>query len=426
MPVGSRRRFLTSSALGAIAAPWIGSKYVHAAGTDTIRLGLVGCGGRGLGATKQALATGRDVRLVAIGDVFESRIKSALPRLKQNPKSQVDLPPERVFLGFDAYQKVIDSDVDVVILTTPPGFRPLHFDAAVKAGKHVFMEKPLAVDAPGVRQVLAAAKIAKQKRLKVGVGFQHRHDPRCQQAVQRIQDGAIGDLTHSEAFYRTSGIWCRSRQRGQTEMEFQINNWFYFVWIGGGQNVEQNSHGIDVCHWIHGGPPASAVATGGRKERIGSDHGEVFDHLVVDYKFSDGVEMHSDCCHLSNIPKKVGVFVQGSSGTSDVYQGTITGAQAWQYSGPSNTAYQAEQDALFAAIREDTAFDEAEGGAISTLMAIMGRMAAYEKKEITWDAALNSQELYAPTRFAMNADPPTLPDKFGDYKVPARGRIIST
>jgi predicted dehydrogenase len=425
-PRQTRRQFLRTSAKAAAAGTVVSqlpiSRFAHAAGSDTIRLGLIGCGRRGTGVATDALNVGPQVRLVAMGDVFEGHIENRLQSLRQKHTSRVDVPRERWFVGFDAYKRVLQSGVDLVIDATPPGFRPLHFEAAVQAGKHVFMEKQSAVDAPGIRKVLAAGQLAKQKSLKVGAGFQFRHDRTVAETVRRVQDSEIGRIRAMEAYYLSGARPGQRREPGQSEMEYQIKNWFNLVWLGGDIIDSLGVHYLNICHWIKGSHPARARGTGGRKERFGPDHGEIFDHFRIEYTYDDGTPLLAECSMFQSGGKRQEARITGTLGTAETRSGRIEGQTNWQYEGAKSEPNVAQQTALLDAIRNDKPFNEAEDGAMSTMIAIMGRMAAYEGREITWDEAINSNETDVPERCAWDMVPPTLPDKFGDYVVPARGK----
>ena len=320
-------------------------RAVHGADSETIRLGLVGCGGRGVGAVKDVLTVDPGVRLVAVADVFADRTQLAIKTLAGDVsvRSRIDVPTSRQFVGFDAYQALLGSGVDVVILATPSGFRPLHFEAAVNAGVHVYMEKAVAVDAPGVRRVLAANDLATSKGLSVAVGFQRRHEPACAETLARVQAGAIGSVSRMETQFKAKNCWVRTRETGQTEMEYQLRNWFYFVWLSGDMIVEQLTHNLDMCNWAQGGPPARAQGQGGREERMGPDHGEIFDHFVVEYTYADGSALAAEISHLSHNEGKSAVYLHGVNGMADPFQGTITGQTAWKYAGERANPYQNQQ-----------------------------------------------------------------------------------
>jgi predicted dehydrogenase len=421
----SRREFLkTSSVLtaGTVAASTLGiAQSAHAAGDDEIKIALIGCGGRGTGAAEQALSTSGKVKLVALADVFRDRLDGAYNHLSNAKKDLVDVPEERKFTGLDAYQKAIDCGVDMVILTTPPGFRPTHFEAAVNAGKHVFMEKPVATDPAGVRKVLAAAEEAKKKGLGVGVGLQRRHQRNYLETIKRLQDGAIGDIVVARAYWNGQTPWVKPRGPNQTELEYQLRNWYYFVWICGDHIVEQHIHNLDVINWLKGKYPVTANGMGGCQVRKGKDFGETFDHHFVEFTYDDGTKMYSQCRHIPGCWNSVSEHVHGTKGTSNIGGGRIEGENAWRFSGDNPNPYQVEHDDLFASIRSGNPINEAEAGAKSTMTAIFGRMATYSGQELNWDQCLNSTVTYMPENFVWDGPMPSMPDENGLYKVPMPG-----
>lgn len=391
-------------------------------GDDPLRVALVGCGGRGTGAASQALSTAGDVRLVAVADAFSDRLEGCLAQLVERHADRVEVPEDRRFVGFDAFEKAISDDVDVVILATPPGFRPMHFAHAIAQNKHVFMEKPVATDSGGVRMVLEAAKVAQEKNLKVGVGLQRHHQARYLQGIQRVQDGAIGEVNFMRAYWNSGGVWTRPRQAGQTEMEYQMRNWYYFNWLCGDHIVEQHIHNIDVCNWLKGGPPVSARGMGGRQVRTGIDHGEIFDHFAVEYTYADGSVLHSECRHQPQTWSSVSEHAHGSLGTANLSRGMIeAGDNSWRFREDEANPYQVEHDDLFKAIREDLPYNEAENGAAATMTAILGRMVTYSGKQISYADGLVSARSIMPETFAWDANPPTLPDAEGRYPIPTPG-----
>ena len=434
----SRRDVL--KAAGIVAGTAMASSFIarsaHAAADDTVKIALVGAGGRGTGAAAQALSTTGQTKLIAVADAFEDNARNSLETLKGGDVGDKVDVGDRLFHGFDAYQKAIDSGADVIILATPPGFRPMHFEACVKAGKHVFMEKPLAVDAPGVRQVLAAAKVAKEKNLKVGVGLQRHHDPKYQETIKRIHDGAIGDTVLLRVYWNDGGVWVRGRQQGQTEMEYQMRNWYYFNWLCGDHINEQHIHNLDVANWLKHGPPMIAQGQGGRQVRTGIDHGEIYDHHMVEFTYKDGTKMLSQCRHIPGCSNMVDEFAHGTKGDAHVGGGSIRprGGSGWNYGGKGVDPYQVEHDVLFDAIRNNKTHNEAEYGATSTMTAIMGRMATYSGQEIYWDkaaaqaanrpdaaVALDSEVALRPDRYAWDGKPPTLPGPDGRYPIAMPG-----
>jgi predicted dehydrogenase len=397
-----------------------------ARGDDTLKIALVGCGGRGTGAAGQALSTAGNVKLVALADAFQDRLDNSLKSLRAEHADRIDVTPDRCFVGFDAYQKAIDL-CDVAILTTPPGFRPIHFEYAISKNKHVFMEKPVAVDGPGVRRVLAAAELSKQKNLKVGVGLQRHHDPGYIETVKRLQDGAIGDFTLFRVFWCDSGVWVRPRQPDWNEMTYQMRNWYYFVWICGDHIVEQHIHNLDVANWVMNATPARARGQGGRQVRTGIDHGEIFDHHMVEFTYPNGTKMMSLCHHWDDAWSDVSEHAHGTKGVADVggYRIETRGAPEWKFTRPRGDAptnpYQVEHDVFFDAVLNDKPHNEAFYGATSTMTAIMGRMATYSGRDISWEEALNSKLALVPTKYDWDGSPPSLPDKDLRYKIPMPG-----
>ncbi len=426
----SRRDFLKTSATAAVGASVTAGltlqQAAFAGSSDTLKLALVGCGGRGTGAAKQALTTAGPVKLVAMVDVLPEKLEKGLEALRTEKPDQVDVPAERQFTDFDGYKKAI-ALADVVILATSPGFRPIHFEEAARQGKHVFMEKPVATDAPGIRQFLAAAEEAKKKNLKVGVGLQRRHQAPYLEIVKRIQDGAVGDIMLLRAFWDGGSRDGVERLPNETEMHYQIRNWYYFTWLSGDHIVEQHVHNIDVVNWIKGAHPVRAQGMGGRQVRNAKRHGQIFDHHFVEYEYADGTLMYSQCRQIPGCWPSISEHVLGTKGMADM-QGnryTIKGANAWRYSDKTKRdPYQQEHDDLFEAIRNDKPYNEAEAGATATMTAIMGRMATYSGLKVEWDDAFNSKIELLPKTFGWDAQPPVVPDADGWYPVAMPGRTI--
>ena len=411
--VPSRRDFLKTSSLAAAGAGLIGglsvARSAHAAGDDTIKIGLVGCGGRGTGAASQALHVKSNVKLVAMGDAFDNRLNQSLGDLKKDEgiAERIDVPKERQFVGFDAYKQVLAAGIDLIILATPPGFRPIHFAAAVDAGKHVFMEKPVAVDAPGVRAVLASAEAAKQKNLAVGVGLQRHHQKNYLETIKRLQDGAIGDIVCTRVYWNGGGVWVHPREEGWTDMEYQMRNWYYFNWLCGDHIVEQHIHNLDVGNWLKNAHPVKAEGMGGRQVRIEDKYGEIYDHHAVEFEYADGSRMFSYCRHIPGCWDSVSEHAHGTKGVADISGARIDSAgDKWRYRGENPNPYQVEHDDLIESIRSGNPLNEAENGAFSTMTAILGRMCTYSGKMISWDEAINSQKSLAPEHYAFDAAPP--------------------
>ena len=430
----SRREFVKGSTTAAVTAALAANialpRSAYAAGSDEIRVALIGCGGRGTGAAGQALSTNGKVKLVAMADAFKDRMDGAhraLANKFKKDKSRVGVDEDSKYVGFDAYKKILDrSDVDMVILTTPPGFRPMHFEYAVSKGKHVFMEKPVATDATGIRRVLAAAEVAKTKNLKVGVGLQRHHQKSYQETIKRIHDGAIGKVITQRVYWNGGGVWVRPRTEKQTEMEYQMRNWYYFNWLCGDHITEQHIHNLDIANWVAGSYPVEANGMGGREVRKGKDHGQIFDHHMVEFTYADGSKTISQCRHIRGCWNSVSEAVHGEKGTAVPGRGiSMYNGENWKADGGKNP-YQVEHDDLFAAIRADKPYNEAEYGAKSTMTSILGRMATYSGKSIKWDAAINSKVQVFPHspdyKWAWDGAPPVVPDSAGNYPVPVPGK----
>lgn len=424
-----RRAFLKQSSAVVGASILAGSKpLARASIEDTLKVALVGCGGRGTGAAAQALSTAGPVRLVAMADAFSDRLEGSLKHLMEIHPERVDVPETSRFVGFDAYRKAIEADVDVVILATPPGFRPMHFAHAVENKRHVFMEKPVAVDGPGVRMVLDAARVARENDLKVGVGLQRHHERKYLETVRRIREGAIGDILYYRCYWNSAGVWVKQREEGQSEMEYQMRNWYYFNWLCGDHITEQHIHNIDVCNWIQGAYPEKAQGQGGRLIRTGKQFGEIYDHHAVEFTYPDGTKMFSQCRHQDRCWNSVSEHAHGTHGTADVSRGLLRtrDGKEWSFQDENPNPYQVEHDNLFAAIRNGTPHNEAEYGAKSTMTSVLGRMATYSGREVKWEEALNSDLALVPSAYTWDGTPPTQPDENGHYPIPlpGEGRVL--
>ncbi len=416
----SRRQFLKTSGAAvvgsAVAVPFIFSGETRAAGaSDKLKIGFIGCGGRGSGAASQALKADSNVELYAMADVFPEKIANSLAQLKKVASEKINCPPERQFVGLDAYKKVIECGVDVVLLTTPPGFRPQQFKAAVEAGKHVFIEKPMATDAPGVRSVMESVKLSKQKKLAVVAGFNGRYDYARREFYNRILDGAVGEL---RALY--GGCWrgpvrpmsaSETRPAGMGDVEWQLRHWYNFVWTCGDGLVEQGCHTLDRILWaMRDEPPQKCVAVGGRQ--VPNPGGNIYDHIEVNYVWPNGVRAFCGHRQLPKCFNKDTDSIMGTKGVGTMGEGPqpeITGENKWVYSGAKNDAYQTEHDEFFASIRSGEPINNGNRMATSTLAAIMGRMAAYTGQEITWEQAMNSQERLVPETLDWNQELPVAP-----------------
>ena len=415
---------------GAIAGSNLSvAKGAHAFGSDRIEIGLVGCGSRGIAVTRQALATpGGDVRLVAMADVFKSNLHTAYRTLKGKHPSQV-APDLHRYVGLRGFSELLQDDLDLVILATPPGFRPQHFEAAVDAGKHVFMEKPVATDAPGVHRVLAASHRAQENGLAVQVGLQRRHEPRYRQCIDRIRSGAIGDPIFARAVWNGGVMRVHPREPQQTELEYQLRNWYYFNWLSGDHLVEQHVHNLDVINWLMDGHPTECQGQGGREVRKGPEHGQIFDHHAVEYSYPDGFKLLSQCRQIQGCTRMIGEQVYGTAGSCDFGLGTILDRQGrvrWRCDSKpvrDDQGRQQFQD-LFAALRCGERPHEAAYAAESTMTAIMGRIATYSGKLVNWDDAFHRGPQLADTDALGSLDdtPPVLPNRTGDYDIPVPGQ----
>jgi predicted dehydrogenase len=433
----TRREFLkTSSAVAAAAAlaPAL-ARPGYAAEANTIKVALVGCGGRGTGAASQALSTKGPTKLWAVADVFEHRLQSSLASLREKHATQIEAPPERQFLGLDAFQKAIDSldKGDLVLLTTPPAFRPRHFEYAVKKGVNVFMEKSFAVDPPGIRRVLQAGELAKQKNLKVAGGLMSRHYKPLEEAIGQIHDGAIGDVITCWAYRMHGPVGLNPKPAGMKELAHQVANYSCFTWLNGSFIVDWLIHNIDVCCWAKNGWPVSVQGMGGRQVRHEPD--QLFDHYGAEFTFADGTRMMAQGRHINQCWDFFGDVIQGAKGSAVLGEGQpkprlfkghkqTSENLLWSYKGADCDHYQVEHDLLFDAIRNDRPYNEAERCAKSCLTGIMGRMACESGKMITWDEALASKVELAPGLDGLTWDgnAPAMPDANGHYAVAMPGQ----
>jgi predicted dehydrogenase len=422
-----RRDFLKASAAAGVglgAALAVG-RFAHAAGDDKIRVGLIGCGGRGSGAAVNAISADKNAILVAMADAFQDRIESSLQQIKKAKPDQVAVEPDHCFAGFAGYQQLLQSGVDVVLLATPPHFRPSHLAAAVAAGKHVFCEKPMAVDAPGVRAVLAACEEAKKKGTALVAGLCCRYDLATKETMQRVLDGAIGEIVAIQETYNTGPPWFRNRARQPqwTEMEYQMRNWYPFTWLSGDHNVEQHVHSLDKACWaLRDQPPEKAWGMGGRQVRDEMTIGHIFDHHAVCYQYANGVRLYSFCRRQAGCFNETSDVILGTNGRAYMPQRcSIEGQNPWRYQGPKGNMYDAEHIELFQSIRQGKPRNDGAYMALSTMLAILGRMVTYTGKEITWEQAINSREKLAPAKYTWDAQPPCLPDKNGQYPLAVPG-----
>ena len=417
-----------------MAVPILGRTNFFSGASGEIKVAVVGCGGRGTGAAVQALSSKQNVKIVALADAFNDRLENCYSALngelaerglkESEIKAKVDVPESRRFVGFDAYQKAIPF-ADVVILATPPGFRPMHFEEAVKLGKHVFMEKPVAVDPAGVKKVLDAAAIAKQKKLNVVVGLQRRYQTSYRELFKRKE--LIGDLISGQVWWNNPGVWMKKREPQQTEMEYQMRNWYYFNWLCGDHILEQHIHNMDVMNWFKGDFPVRAQGMGGRQVRTGKEYGEIYDHHYVEFMYADGTMMNSQCRHIPGTMTKVDELLVGAKGRIFCGEAVIRdnkGKELYRFDKKQDNApFQNEHDELFAAIANgEHKFNNAEYGAKSTLTAVMGRMATYSGQVIDADKTLASGIDIMPKEYSWTAMPPTVPNADGFYPIAMPGK----
>jgi myo-inositol 2-dehydrogenase/D-chiro-inositol 1-dehydrogenase len=410
----TRRTFLKHAGVAAVATTIAsrldGMSGAYAAGTDEIRIGLVGCGGRGTGAAMNALQSAQGVRLVAMADAFQDRLTSARKLLVEKGGTGVAVTDDHCFVGLDAYEKLLATDVNYVILATPPGFRPIHIKAAVAAGKNVFAEKPVAVDAVGIRACLETADEVTKKGLGLVAGTQYRHFVPYMESIKRIHDGQIGSLVAGRCYFNTAGLWSHERQANWTDLEFQIRNWLYYTWLSGDHIVEQFIHNVDTMVWTYNNHPLRATGSGGRQVRTEPIYGHIFDHFAIDYEFPDGAHCAAMCRQQDGTDKKVANEFVGTKGTAFVLpQYYITGEKPWKLDASIGTdlgnAYVQEHTDLIASIRAGKPLNELKQVAEASLAAIMGRMAAYTGKTVTWEEALASKESLMPNTLAWGPMP---------------------
>ena len=399
----SRRGFLQTSAAAAVASTIL-APSVHAAGSDMLKIALVGCGGRGTGAAINALGADKNVKLVAVADVFEDRAKSGLDVVKAAFPDKVDVKPENIFSGFDGYKAATDA-CDVVVMAAPPGFRPMHFAYAVEKGKHVFMEKPHAVDATGARSVIASAQVAKAKGLSVVSGFCYRFDPFKRDLIGKIHDKAIGEVNTIHTTFMTGELWTRgTKTNDPKQMEYQLRMWYYFTWLSGDFIIEQAIHNVDKACWIMKDEmPKTATGLGGRHVRTDPKFGNIWDNFSIVYDYANGAKVVLQCRQMKDCVGDNNDTILGTNGRCDLMRHTIKPASGATYTPPGThdhgAMYQTEHDELFAAIRAGKPVNDAERSANSTLMALMGREAAYTGQKISWEKMLASKQDLMPKTY---------------------------
>ncbi len=427
----NRRNFIKKTTLvttGIISTTLPVRSFANVLDNKKLKLALVGCGGRGSGAVVNALSADDQVELVSMADVFQDKLDSSLKAITDHfdGRKKIKVKEKNKFIGFNSYKKAID-EADVVILTTPPGFRPYHFEYAINNNKHVFMEKPLATDPVGVRKVLEMARVAKEKKLSVVVGLQRHYQKKYTTLHNMIKQGTIGKITSGQVYWNDGGVWVNQRQLGQSELEYQMRNWYYFNWICGDHILEQHIHNIDVANWFIGSYPKSAQGMGGRQTRTGKEYGEIFDHHYVEFNYDSGAVVSSQCRHQKGCDRRIDEVFQGTKGSVELRNGMIRdleGKELYRYTKALEqepNPYQVEHDEFFKSIRSNDIINDTENGAKSTLSAIMGRMATYSGKTVTWDEALNSNHQIMPESVDWDTTPPSLPNENGFYSIPKPG-----
>jgi predicted dehydrogenase len=437
----SRRSFIKRTSWGLAGAAAIHVPLASAIAPEDadIKIGLIGCGGRGTGAVLDALGAAtkviypaegyhtedvaessriqhKNIKVVALGDLFEDRLGRARAQLA---RLGIDIPPAQCFTGIDAYKQVLAiPEINYVILATPPHFRPGHLMAAVEAGKHVFVEKPAAVDAPGVRLVMAAGELARQKGLGIGAGTQRRHDRGYQETIKRIHDGAIGDIVYAKCYWNGGQIWVIDREPGWSDMEWQLRNWNYFTWLSGDHIVEQHVHNLDVMNWVLGAHPVRAVsAVGGRQVRVGERHGHIFDHFAVEFEYPNGVTVFSQSRQINGCQNIVSEIVVGSRGTSNCADRIAPkGGEAWQFRSKTASPYRLTHEDLIASVLAGKPINEAQSVAESTMTGILGREAAYSGRAVSGDAAMKAQKRLGPPDYTMGPAPMPAVAMPGSYR----------
>ncbi len=424
----SRRDFLKGSTAAVASAALAGglstARTAHAQGSDVIKVALIGAGGRGTGAVIQQMNADKGVKLVAVADAFEEKATGAVEKIRKQHPEQVAVTPDHVFAGLTAYKEVLATDADLVVLATPPGFRPQQYWAAVQAGKQIFMEKPCCVDGPGYRVLMEANKLADDKGLMVGVGLQRRHQPNYKETIARIHDGALGKILLTRAYWNGGGIWNRPRAEDMTEMEYQVWNWYHFCWVSGDNICEQHIHNLDISNWVMGDQhPVEANGMGGCTARYLGDQkgtGQIFDHHFVEFTYEDGTKLYSQCRHMRNTWTNVSEAAHGCEGTSNC-SGRIEGANEWRFRGDNVSGHQQEQTDLIAALRAGERYNEGYYGANSSLTAVLGREANYSGKIVKWDDLVEKGKTEFPEKLAWDAPAPVQKDENGDYPIPMPG-----
>ncbi|GAB5517961.1 MAG: Gfo/Idh/MocA family oxidoreductase [Rhodothermales bacterium] len=410
----NRRSFLKASATATAATSlaWLPSVLpgAYATGSDTLKVGLIGCGGRGSGAARDCVTSAEGVQLVAMADLFRDRLDRSREALEEALGEAYNVSDDHCFDGFDGYKRVLETDVDIVILATPPGFRPLHIRAALEAGKHVFAEKPVATDVAGAKSAIASGQLAREKGLALVTGTQYRRQPSYVDAIQRIHNGMIGDVLSAEEYYLTGSIWLRPRKPDMTDLEWQCRNWYYFTWLSGDHIVEQFVHNLDTINWALQANPVKALGMGGRLTRTSAQYGHIYDHFSIEYEYPNGARVTAMCRQMEGAHNQVSNRIVGTLGVADVNPGSSVirahdGRVLFEAPERGNNPYVQEHTDLVNSIRSGTPIVEVEETAYSTLTGILGRESAYTGQALTWDEVMNAEQDLLPADFSVGALP---------------------
>lgn len=422
----SRRGFLKRSAAAASVAGTATlalNRSAHAAGDGNIKIGMIGCGGRCSGAAAQALKAGPDVKLVAMCDVFDSRLKASRNNLKKQFGDQVDVKDDHCFVGFDGYRKVIDS-ADVVLIACASKFHPMYSEAAIEAGKHVFVEKPHAIDPVGIRRVEKIAKKAEEKGLSLVSGLQSRFHAGWQETVKRIHEGAIGDIVAAQSMFLRAPYRVMSRPAGMPEIEYQFWNWYHFRWLSGDDVPQSLVHNVDRISWIMKEEmPTWAFGLAGRSSSFGEVYGDMFDHNTAVYEYDSGTRLYALCRTQKGCYNNSGDIIMGTKGTCHLARCRIEGETNWQFEGQHNNPYDAEQKALIESVRDGKPMNSGSYMATSTMIGVLGQITCYTGKATKWDEAHDSDLQYGPSpeEASFDIEPPTMPEEDGNYPLPLPG-----
>jgi predicted dehydrogenase len=392
----TRRDFIKTASVASVATlagAMSGTGALFAAGSDTIKIGMIGCGGRGTGAAIDAVTSSPGVEIIAMFDPFQDRIESSLKTLREKVPAAVKVKPETCFTGLDGYKKLLEiKDINYIVTAAPPGFRPIHLKASIEAGKNVFMEKPVAVDPVGVRSVIASSALAASKGLAIVAGTQRRHQAHYLELMKRLGDGAIGEIVGGQCYWNQGDLWVIKKTPAMSEMEWQCRNWLYFSWTSGDHIVEQHVHNIDVMNWALGATPVKVMGLGGRQVRTAPEYGNIFDHFAVEFEYPNGVRVASQCRQIKGCADRIEEKIVGTKGQAFGY-GEILGPNAWKFEADEPNPYVVEHRDLIACIRAGKPLNEGKRVAESTLCAIMGRMSAYTGRALAWDWAMNASKL---------------------------------